>query len=392
MLSPILIILALLTSIVSLKYFIVPFTWICLAWIIVSIHATKASKNVIVKTVWFNLSVVLFVLGSFEIYLYIQDQAITKQQHATREEIRNKEGIRIKMTKKHDILGYAPIKNQTVFSKMYYLNELIYDVAYTIDEYGLRTSPTYYGKNNMDCVLFFGGSFTFGTGMNDNETMPYLTGLKTKDKFRIYNFGYPGYGPHQMLAAIEHNIVEDSINCRPKYVIYQSAAFHAMRSAGLAYWDEHGPKYILSENGELVHKGRFIDEKNPEHIILKKVKNQLKKSFILANLFFKPRSINKDDIRLMIAIIDASKTILENSYPSCEFHVVFWNTQTDWMGEKILSGLKRKGIKVHLIIDILPDYYKEKSKYVLHEFDTHPNQLANKIIAEYISSKILTNE
>jgi hypothetical protein len=62
--------------------------------------------------------------------------------------------------------------------------------------------------------------------------MPYLTGLKTKGKFQIYNFGYSGYGPHQMLASIQQEMVEDTINCKPKYVIYQGAAFHAERVEG----------------------------------------------------------------------------------------------------------------------------------------------------------------
>jgi len=35
---------------------------------------------------------------------------------------------------------------------------------------------------------------------------------------------------------------------------------------------------------------------------------------------------------------------------------------------------------------------KDNSKYELHKFDTHPNQLANKVIAEYISRKILMHE
>jgi hypothetical protein len=395
MLRPILIILALLTSIVSLKYFIVPYAWICLAWIIVFIHATKATKNNIAKAIWLNLSVVLFVLGSFEIYLYFQDQTIrqaTKQQHAQRDEARNKEGNRIKRIQRHDVLGYAPIKNQTVFWKRYHLNELIFEVSYTIDASGLRISPPYHGENNMDCVLFFGGSFTFGAGMNDNETMPYLAGLNTKGKFRIYNFGFSGYGPHQMLAAIQHKMVEDIINCEPKYVIYQGADFHAMRSAGLANWDKHGPKYVLNENGEIVYKGHFDDEKISQSTVPKKVRNQLKKSLILAKIFFKYNSLNKDDIRLMIAIIDTSKKIIETNYPGCEFHVIFWNWNRGWVSEEILSGLKRKAIKVHLISDILRDFNKERSKHKLHKFDRHPNQLANKKLAEYVSSKILRSE
>ncbi len=93
-------------------------------------------------------------------------------------------------------------------------------------------SPPPSNKENGKCVLFFGGSFTFGEGLNDNETMPYSVGIKMKGKYQVYNFGFHGYGPHQMLSAIEHNMVNDIISCKQKYVIYQALVTHADRSGG----------------------------------------------------------------------------------------------------------------------------------------------------------------
>jgi hypothetical protein len=74
---------------------------------------------------------------------------------------------------------------------------LIYDVTYTIDADGLRIAAGL-DENPHDnrCMLFFGCSFTFGEGVDDHEAMPYVAG--TLANLRAYNFGFPGYGPHQM--------------------------------------------------------------------------------------------------------------------------------------------------------------------------------------------------
>ncbi|MEK8021721.1 MAG: hypothetical protein VSS75_033010, partial [Candidatus Parabeggiatoa sp.] len=73
----------------------------------------------------------------------------------------------------HNILGYVPKKDIQVIAQKSYANELLYNVQYTIDKNGLRLGFNQSKKPPMNSVLFFGGSFTFGEGVNDNETMPY---------------------------------------------------------------------------------------------------------------------------------------------------------------------------------------------------------------------------
>lgn len=47
--------------------------------------------------------------------------------------------------------------------------------------------------------------------VNDNETAAYQVGEMSSGNYRIFNFGFKGYGPHQMLSAIEHSLVEDIV-------------------------------------------------------------------------------------------------------------------------------------------------------------------------------------
>ncbi len=60
-----------------------------------------------------------------------------------------------------------------------------------------------------------------------------------------------------MLAALETGIIADSIECdRVKAVFYQALTTgHVRRVAGLAAWDQTGPRYIL----DLDEKVRYVD-------------------------------------------------------------------------------------------------------------------------------------
>jgi len=57
-----------------------------------------------------------------------------------------------------EILGYAPRKNIRVSSLKYHDDKLLYDVTYTFDKEGLRTSSSCEGPGCGDAILFFGCS------------------------------------------------------------------------------------------------------------------------------------------------------------------------------------------------------------------------------------------
>ena len=110
---------------------------------------------------------------------------------------------------------------------------------------------------------------------------------------------------------IQHGMVKNIINCQPRFVIYQAALFQAGRSAGSAWWDKHGPKYILLPNGSIKYDGHFDDGS----WIIKKARAQLAKSFIYNKYFINRENINKKDVELFIEIIAQSQKLLKEQYP-----------------------------------------------------------------------------
>ena len=374
MVSIILVILALiLVTIISIQFLPSPFIWIFLSWFITLLLAVKYQSATPVKLLFFYISIVFFALGIFETYLWITEKPEIQTDFPKNAIIRN-----------HEILGYAPSKNIAAPHSKYYKKDLIFDVVYSIDSDGLRISPPCNTDSNLGSILFFGGSFTFGTGVNDKETMPYQVGIKTKGKYWIYNFGFRGYGPHQMLSAIQHGFVERIVKYKPRYAIYQALRGHIGRAGGLGFWDIHGPKYILNKDGSIVYDGHFNKE----------ITKILIKSYIFRKILVKKlNSINFDKryVDLFIEIVSTSRELIESRYPECEFHVLFWDDNRHINNQDILNALREKGIRIHIISNIFKELSAsvKQSGLKISKYDPHPTPLAHEIIAEYVARQII---
>lgn len=228
----------------SAPYVLLPALWFLL-FLIASIVETRRS----VKVVLFNIAAIMLVLGLFEFYFWrVTVNKLTYSQPA--DSPYRIEGKKYDNTE-DDILGYGLIKNSTRTVTSYYNDDVIYKATYTIDKNGLRISPPS-RKSNAPAILFFGGPFTYGEGVNDDETMPYLTGILSGRDYAIYNFGIHGNGAQHMLAEIEHGIVSSVLTHTPQFAIYQVISDHVNRLKGLEPWLVMGPHYSLNENGEII--------------------------------------------------------------------------------------------------------------------------------------------
>jgi hypothetical protein len=387
MLPYLFILITTLTSLISLEFFIIPFAWIFLLWFLVFFYAARTSKKGgSAQLIYFNISLVLLILGIYELYLGSKEI----ERYAITESNRNRAGNPILWYTENDILGYAPKKNITVHTTKKFFNELVFDVVYTLDKNGLRVTSPSKENNQKECILFLGDSLTFGEGVNEQQTLPYLTSLKTNQQFQVYNFAFRGYGPHQMLASLEQGRIANIAQCQPQYAIYQAIDDHVSRAAGLSAWDPHGPKYILKENGDVVRDGHFDDRSLiPSNFITRKIKTNLQKSLIIEKIFFKQRPTNQHDVDLMVGIVDKFQKNFEARYPDSEFHVIFWDANNAVNKAKIIKGMKSRNIKLHLISDILPNYQADPSVYRINKYDPHPNALANQILADYVTKNII---
>jgi hypothetical protein len=151
-------------------------------------------------------------------------------------------------------LGYGSIREKRVTtSQKYVAGKLVYDVKYTMDENGLRTTARHAVRDGLP-VLFLGCSFTFGEGVDDAETLP--ASFEAITGRAAVNFGFHGYGPHQVLRELEIGLPRQFGYTQADMVIYTLLPAHVDRSAGRSPWDPDGPKYRIVD-GQLKYEGPF---------------------------------------------------------------------------------------------------------------------------------------
>ena len=358
--------------IIKLKFFSAPFVLLPALWFILFLIASITEKKQVVKVVLFNISAILLILGLFEFYFWRDtvDKLTYSQPDDSPYRI---EGKKTDNTK-DEILGYGLVKNTSRTVTSYYNDEVIYKATYTIDEKGLRISPPP-RKPDAPAILFFGGSFTYGEGVNDDETMPYVTGILTDREYAIYNFAIHGHGAQHMLAEIEHGIVDSALTHKPRFAIYQAIDHHVERLKGLLPWLINGPHYSLNKDGEVVPSSIS----SPLEARLKGMK-----------IGDKENEDRERDIQTFAGVLRKSKDLLAEKYPEIEFHVIFYEGEHSDLNQDIIKALETNGIATHKLSTILKDDIAIANKHPFTiEHDGHPAPLMHKTVADYVVHEII---
>ena len=375
-------------SLLSLKYFPISYLWIFLACAM-ALFVTAAMDKAR-RALWANVACISIGLAIFEYYLWTSGQ----QGFIARRVFEG--NFMERLFAPHDELGWAPQAGTVVTQKLSFEGEVLYDATYTIGPDALRvSSPSTNGHGSSPgCILFFGDSFTFGQGLADHQTLPFRVQEQAMQRYRTYNFGVNGYGAHQMLSALQHGLVEDAVQCdrtQVSHVIYQGITDHVSRSAGHDWRKARGPRYVLTRDSGVILDGD-LEDYGDDRSAIQFIGSQIYKSMIYRSGVQGKyvRKYNRDELGLYLGIINEARRVVLADYPDAEFHVLWWD-QGDVDNKAVSDGLRQRGITVHLMSDILPNYQPDDPNeiYRLHERDGHPNALANELIARYVVERIL---
>ena len=374
MLATLVLVAVLAATAAILLYLPVPFFWVALLWSGVLFVLAIKLRHASLRVIAFNLAAVVMTLGALELYFHSSE---TERMAGSFTE---------DYFTDHEVLGYSPATGREFRAIKYSGEELVYDVKYRIDKRGLRVSPPAQDPPACGSVLFFGGSVTFGEGVEDDQAMPYVTGVMSDGRYAIDNFGFHGYGPHQMLAALEQGIVDATSIVPVNTVIYQGIPAHVARAAGRARWDRHGPRYVLQNSGKPVYAGPF-DNGLPHPLIW--LRKQLDKSAFYRWTGTLQQDAAPQEIVLYTAIVAAARDAVARKFPAAEFHVLLWGNPGEKTFDAILNGLRAAGVMVHPVSEILPGFTLDPATYEISPFDRHPNPRTHEQIARYVSSQIL---
>ncbi|MDR0338851.1 MAG: hypothetical protein LBH65_01080, partial [Desulfovibrio sp.] len=271
------------------------------------------------------------------------------------------------------VLGTRPKKAALrVSSKVVQNGKLLYDVVYSSLESGWRVTPQNPGATKA--VVFFGCSFTFGQGLEDQESIPYRVAELLGPDYQVFNFALYGYGAHQMLAQIQNGFVDDIVR---RYASVQAYFItidgHELRCSAAADWVKSGPLYLV-KNGMVCYSGDIADRPRPKKPLL----DRLSRGCLLYERFFKQPDARLEEYRCQhVAILAESARELRESF-HIPLTVLLWPDAP--YGEALLS----EGVDAISLDPALPEWSRDKERYVIKD-DWHPNAFAADQTARFIA-------
>jgi hypothetical protein len=266
-----------------------------------------------------------------------------------------------------DNIGYKGNPGETMY-------EVIANVTYSLDKYGRRISPT---KENKSPLLLFGGSFVFGHRLADNETIGYF--LSKYTDYRVYNYGFQGYGTQHMLSDLERDDFQSEIENKKGLAIYFFISHHVRRVIGdMKVYNEWGydmPFYYINDKCDVDRKGSFTTGRK----FISTLYSVLGKSSLFKYFNINLPPYTKKHDYLTFKIIEKSKKLYEEKFDG-DFYVFFYpNNKNPY----IIKLLNKNNISYISLEEDLEEKYGSKDYYLE---DGHPTSILNELIASYISN------
>jgi hypothetical protein len=271
-------------------------------------------------------------------------------------------------------LGAFPIANTVTEFKEFLDGRPIADVTYRIDASGLREiASSVQGRPHK--VAFFGCSFMFGHGIENDQTLPYYFVRAATGSFEGFNFAGEGWGPHQMLREIETGFVR-RVAGTPDLAIYEAIPDHLRRVAGRAPW-ESGPKYVLCPDRGACYSGPF------HNAYYETVRHWVDTSW--TGKFIEDHFVNgsqPSDIPVFLTVLKRARSLLEKE--GTRFVVIVWDQNE--LAKTMMKTLRANQFDVIAISSIFAG--RDLEKHPLEQLDRHPSPATNKAIATYLWERI----
>ncbi len=253
-------------------------------------------------------------------------------------------------------------------------DEVLYDVVYTLNAHGNRITPAH--AQATKAVVFIGCSFTFGDGLQDNQTFPWRVSEKLGAQYQVFNLGISAHGTHHALSRLQEHMPHLAVY-EQVYVFYTAIDDHTRRF-------KFGPRYEI-QNNLAVRQGDY----GPITYFWNNTSWEpwLKKSYLFNKIkeplmdYLAPLSDKDQRLALMQALIATMQNDVLQKSPSRHFTVLAWPPHTF----KTLAHLP-KNIHVLNVENWLPHFSQEEftpdSKYILRPgVDTHPTAYANELVS-----------
>jgi hypothetical protein len=271
-------------------------------------------------------------------------------------------------------IGSLPLPNTATEFSEYLDGRMVVDVTYRIGGNGLRTIPIVV-RGRPHKIAFFGCSFMFGHGVENDQTLPYYFIQDARGTFEGYNFAGGGWGPHQMLREIETGFVR-RVAGAPELAIYEAIPDHLRRVAGRAPWED-GPEYVLCAEDKACYSGPFH---SADYTIYHRWLDRSWTVKFIENHFGKLSQLS--DIPLYLAVLERTRSLLQKN--GTRLVIVLWDQNE--LARTMMKALRSDQFDVIALSSVIPK--SDSQGHPLTQIDRHPSPATNKAIAAYLWKQV----
>lgn len=256
--------------------------------------------------------------------------------------------------------------------------QVLYDVVHTLGSKGGRVAQPVSEPHGT--LSFFGGSFCFGSGVDDNDTLPSLCGQLLS--WRSENYGVPGYGTHQVVRQLSV-LSPNDVGPKPRHFVYVFIPEHVQRAVGAFPNSSHGigPYYQLGEPaGGVRLVGSFAKGKPLATWVFKLLSHSLLARRYLAW----PSGTSEAELELTAALVKECQELSRERFDA-DFSIVFYpelegRPYPDGVLESLKAKLEDKGVRVF--------HYPQGASWPPEfriEGDAHPTPAAHARLSTFLA-------
>ncbi len=264
----------------------------------------------------------------------------------------------------------------------------IYKTRYTTDEKSRRfiLNKIQKGPNKRNAI-FLGCSFTWGTGLADDETFSYYFS-RFRENFNVYNLGIYSAGANDILDDLRIYERFNDISKTGGIVVYTALNDHIERSVcSINCYSKSYREWILKKsnyqydfhNQALVNKGSFEDSRPLSNMIF----GLLTKIGLVDSITI-PLKLSDQQIELYIMMVAEMKKLSKERLNADFYFTMYPDHYENW--DRIKPLLRKYGIKY---LD-MSKYDFMRSTNMRHKiiFDGHPTKLSNYLFANLLHHQL----
>jgi len=250
------------------------------------------------------------------------------------------------ITEAHPRLGYRARPGSSLKETLTRGGMEIYSCTCHIDQNANRITPVDNAGARKCTALFLGGSFTFGTGVEDNETLAAQFAANAP-AYHPVNAGMSGYGLQQVWLQLTDDRFLDKLPFDKGIAVYTFIDHHVDRLIGtpavLNDWDYPLP-WLVEKDGHVECKGSFV-ARDPFQFFIKRYCRRSHLFRFAENRLRKPAVTNTFGSETLdftaFVIMNAAQTLKE-ALPEYQFWALFFPGST-------LAGEIKKRLDENLV-------------------------------------------